>query len=167
MVLALISAIPHSLPTQTNRIQLQREQKKGMWIWLKWSHKSHVQTHTDWQHTYTKHTHKLSVHVLLYIYVFNQMLKWTICCGCQSRTALCSGRQVLRNDWKIKASWKANLTPFLLWWLSGLISCCWVARRLGSCTRTVGVFIHLCSTRACMHIHTKEGVTGSDNGDEV
>lgn len=102
------------------------------------------------------HTQAFSACPVVYLCV-HQMVKWTICCGFQSRTALCRGRRPgFSNDWKIKASWKANLTPFLLWWLSWPISCRWVARRLESHTYThmYSRCVNSCVQCKCLHAYT-------------
>lgn len=76
--------------------------RKGIRIWAKRSHESHMHilswtSNTTLQHNYTEHSHTSFQRMsccLGYLCV-HQMVKWTICCGFQSRTALCVGRRVL------------------------------------------------------------------------
>lgn len=154
MVLALIVTLPRSLPMQTNPIQ------KGMRIW---SNTNHTCTHTaswaanatygDWHFHKLEHAHTytLSFCVLLDICVLVRWWNYLFAVSC--RIELPRGHAGFTNDWKIKGGWKANLTPFLLWWLSWPICC---SPEAG--VTHVHIYSrcsHLCVRHQCLHAYTK------------
>lgn len=157
MVLALIVTLPRSLPMQTNPIQ------KGMRIW---SNTNHTCTHTaSWaanatygdrhlhklEHAYTHtHTHFHSMSFLIFVCSSgDEMIYYSVSC----RIELPRGHAGFTNDWKIKSGWKANLTPFLLWWLSWPICC---SPEAGvTHVRIYSRCSHLCVWHQCLHAYTK------------
>ncbi len=99
-----------------------------------------------------------------------KMVKWTICCGFQSRTALCSGRRVLAMIGRLRPVERPIWPHFYSdgsvdWFPAAELPGGWSHTHIHTCT--VGVLIHVCSTSACMHIHAIPGHARANTSTEA